>query len=161
MFKKLFNKSKKVELLAPLTGKVVALGDVPDPVFSQKMMGEGIAITPETGKVIAPVDATIVQIPETKHAIGMKTNGGVEILIHVGLETVGLKGEGFNILVKEGEKVAAGQMVMEFDLDYIHANAEDTVTPMVITNSKDLDQSIQLTNEKQCEAGETSLLTLS
>src|SRR5690625_692457 len=122
MFKNLFKKSseqEKLEIYAPLNGKVVKLEDVPDPVFNQKMMGEGIAIMPSEGKVVSPVECKIVQVPESKHAVGIEAVDGTEILIHVGLETVALKGEGFTVNVAAGDKVSVGDQLMEFDLNYI------------------------------------------
>src|SRR5699024_6172205 len=95
MFKNLFKKNQGAQLHAPVSGKVVPLEEVPDHVFSEKMMGEGIAVHPSEGTIVAPFDGEIVQIPETKHAVGLKDKDGNEVLIHIGLETVGLKGEGF------------------------------------------------------------------
>ena len=105
MFKKLFKQKKEENIVAPLNGKIVPMEEVPDPVFNQKMMGEGIAIVPEEGMVYSPVNGKIIQLAETKHAIGLITEGGVEILIHIGLETVGLKGEGFTTKVNVGDEV--------------------------------------------------------
>ena len=105
MFKKLFGKKeepiKTVQLLAPITGTALSLDNVPDPVFSEKMMGDGIAIEPSEGIVVSPVDGEIIQVFPTKHAIGIRAKNGTEILIHIGLETVSLKGEGFETHVKQ------------------------------------------------------------
>ncbi|MFC7371669.1 PTS glucose transporter subunit IIA [Fictibacillus iocasae] len=163
MFKKLFGiKEKQTEdtLVAPLTGKVVALEDVPDPTFAQKMMGDGIAIEPIEGVVVSPVNGEIVQFFHTKHAIGIKSEAGTEILIHVGLETVGMKGEGFEGHVEVGDKVSAGDKLLSFDLDLIKEKAASTITPIIITNSDKIET---LNKRAATEAikGETALLSLS
>ncbi|ARI75899.1 PTS sugar transporter subunit IIA [Halobacillus mangrovi] len=159
MFKKLFgNKEKSVSLSAPVTGEVVALEEVPDPVFSQKMMGEGIAVDPSKGEVLSPVDGDIVQLFPTKHAVGIKTKSGVEILIHIGLETVAMEGEGFEAYVSQGDKVKAGDKLITFDMDLVKEKAKSTVTPIIITNSDDF--SVELNDEKQVTAGTTKLMTV-
>ncbi|WP_073203199.1 PTS sugar transporter subunit IIA [Gracilibacillus kekensis] len=160
MFKKFLKKQNKVELVAPLSGRLILLENVSDPVFSQKMMGEGIAIIPEDGKILAPIGGTIVQIPASKHAIGLQTSEGIEILIHVGLETVALKGQGFQPIVKEGDQVNIGDPLMDVDLDYIKNNADDIVTPMVITNSNNSDKTYDIAEEKACVAGESIVITI-
>ncbi len=159
MFNKL-KKEQKAKLYAPVNGKVVSLEEVPDPVFSEKMMGEGIAITPTDEVIFAPFDGEIVQIPETKHAVGIKDKKGNEVLIHIGLDTVDLAGEGFTAKVKIGDSVSVGQPLIELDLEFLRENAKDLVTPIVITNSVNSGKEIQLTEEKEASAGETVLLTI-
>ncbi|GAA0595487.1 PTS glucose transporter subunit IIA [Virgibacillus siamensis] len=158
MFKNLFGK-KEVSVAAPMNGNLVQLSDVPDPVFNQKMMGDGIAIQPDDGKVVAPVDGEIIQIPETKHAIGLRTADGVEILIHIGLESVSLKGEGFTVKTEVGKSVSTGDELLEFDLEYVREHAADTVTPIVITNSQETEKTFVMTEEKSCKAAETVIIT--
>ena len=126
-------------IYAPLKGHVVPLSEVPDQVFSDKLMGDGIAIYPENGEVVAPFDGTVELVFPTKHAIGLKSEAGIEVLIHFGLETVGLKGEGFEVHVESGEEITKGQMLMTVDLDYIKANAKSDVTPVIVTNSGEHD----------------------
>lgn len=121
-------------IYAPITGELVELSTVPDQVFSQKMMGDGFAIKPSTGEVVAPFDGEVKMDFPTKHAIGLESNSGTEVLIHFGLETVGLKGNGFEMLVKPGDKVEKGQPLLKVDLDYIRANAESDITPVIFTN---------------------------
>ncbi len=138
MFKKFFGKKeeiKTVELYAPITGTAVTLENVPDPVFSQKMMGDGFAIDPTEGLAVSPVAGEIVQVFPTKHAIGIRAKNGAEILIHIGLETVSLSGEGFETFVKEGDKVKVGDKLVSFDLDIIKSKAKSTITPIIITNT--------------------------
>ena len=119
---------------APIKGKVIAIEEVPDPVFAQKMMGDGCAIVPEDGKIYAPFDATIEMIAPTKHAVGLKSKDGLEVLIHYGLETVELKGEGFTFHVKEGQEVKAGDLLYEADFDVFNEKKINLITPVVITS---------------------------
>lgn len=160
MLKKLFSKSPKQTeetFVAPLTGTVKKIEDVPDPVFSQKMMGDGIAIEPTDGMVVSPVDGEIIQFFHTKHAIGIRSNTGLEILIHVGLETVTMNGEGFTGHVKEGDKVKVGDKLISFDLELIKEKATSTITPIVVTNG-DILESLEKLNELQCIKGVTPLI---
>lgn len=162
MFKNLFKKSKEqASIYAPMNGKIVPLEEVPDPVFSEKMMGEGVAMIPSEGKVVSPVAGKIVQIPDSKHAIGIEANDGTEILIHIGLETVALKGEGFTPKVNTGDPVSVGELLMEFDLEYIQEHAKDIITPIVITNSQNSDKQYSVTSESEGVAGETEMITIS
>ncbi|WP_137791232.1 PTS glucose transporter subunit IIA [Bacillus sp. E(2018)] len=160
MFNKLFGKKevkKEETLIAPLTGKIVNIEEVPDPTFAQKMMGDGIAIEPTEGVVVSPVDGEIVQFFHTKHAIGIQSEAGAEILIHVGLETVSMNGEGFEGHVNVGDKVKAGDKLVSFDLDLIKEKAASTVTPIVITNG-DAVESLDKRAASKATKGETSLL---
>lgn len=124
-------------LAAPITGKVVPLSEVKDEVFSQGVLGNGVAIEPEAGEVYAPCDGTIIQIPDTRHAIGIQGNDGAEILIHVGMDTVGLNGKGFEPKVSEGDAVKKGQLLLKFDMDYIRSQGLQLTTPMIMTNTDD------------------------
>lgn len=161
MFKKLLGKNQEENLYAPVSGKAVPLEEVPDPVFNQKMMGEGIAIMPAEGEIVAPFDGEVIQIPDTKHAIGLVDKKGTEVLIHIGLETVELNGEGFTTKVQTGDHVSLGQSLMEIDLAYLRENAKDMITPIVIPNSTASGKSYQLTDDKEVRAGETVLITIS
>ncbi|ETT84101.1 PTS glucose transporter subunit IIA [Viridibacillus sp. FSL R5-0477] len=158
MLSNLFKK-RSLEVLAPINGEIIPLGEVPDPVFSQKMMGEGVAIIPTNGSVHAPVEGEIVLISDTKHAIGIRTTDGSEILIHIGLETVSLGGKGFTVLVSAGDKVSTGQVLIEVDWEYIRENAKNIVTPIIVTNSADKD--IQCHYSKSCIQDKTILMTIS
>ncbi|WP_071459874.1 PTS sugar transporter subunit IIA [Bacillus massilinigeriensis] len=161
MFKKFFGKKEQhgkfVTLLAPLTGSMVKLEDVPDPVFSEKMMGDGLAIDPTEGMAVSPVDGEVIQIFPTKHAIGIRSETGVEILLHIGLETVGLKGAGFEAHVKEGDAIKAGDLLMSFDLQMIRDKAKSTVTPVIITNS-DAVLSVEKIETGKTEKGTTAFM---
>ncbi|WP_163652416.1 PTS glucose transporter subunit IIA [Listeria sp. PSOL-1] len=157
MFKKMFRKDKNEIVYAQATGEFVNLQDVPDPVFSQKMMGEGIAVKPADGKVVAPIDGEIIQLADTKHAFGIRSELGQEILVHVGLETVALKGEGFTVHAKLGDHVRKGQLIIEADLDYIEKNASSTVIPMVVTNSAEGQFDFEWKEATSVTAGETAV----
>ncbi|MBM7097213.1 PTS glucose transporter subunit IIA [Bacillus sp. H-16] len=174
MLKKLFGLDKKEEkkpevqmpeadgkdvVVSPITGKAVSLSEVPDPTFAEKMMGDGIAIQPSEGTVVSPVHGEIVQLFPTKHAVGLRTVNGVEILIHIGIETVNMQGEGFEAFVKEGDKVAAGDKLITFDMDLVNEKAESTITPIIITNG-DAVSDLQKEENIDVTKGETSILTI-
>lgn len=134
---KLFGKKEEqvqeLVLNSYMKGKVVEITEVPDPVFAQKMMGDGFAIIPEEGKLVSPVAGEIIQVFPTKHAFGIKS-GEVELLIHVGLETVAMKGEGFDVAVSAGDRVEVGQTLLTYDLELVKEKAKDIITPCVVTN---------------------------
>ena len=143
---------------APFSGKLVPLSSVPDETFASGVLGEGIAIEPSDGLFCSPVSGTVESIAETRHAIGFAGDNGLEILVHVGLETVGLKGEGFEILVKEGDTVKEGQPVAKVDLDLIRARGLNTITSIVLTGGVD-DMELNCA-EGIAAAGKTPVLTL-
>jgi glucose-specific phosphotransferase system IIA component len=122
-------------VLSPLTGELKALSEVPDPVFAQEMMGKGVAIYPTSNVVVAPFDGTVTTITKTKHAIGVTSNNGIEILIHIGIDTVKLNGEGFEMKVEEGDKIKLGQELIKLDLEFLKANAPTILTPVICTNT--------------------------
>ena len=127
----------QTEIFSPLTGRVIPLKDISDPVFSQEMMGKGVAIEPTDGKVVSPITGTVVMVFDTHHAIGLKSEEGVEVLIHVGMDTVELKGKGFTPHVQNGDRVSVGDLLVEADLAFIQEAGYSIVTPVVITNSAD------------------------
>ncbi|MFD0829085.1 glucose-specific PTS transporter subunit IIBC [Neobacillus sp. M.A.Huq-85] len=127
------NTSKEI-IVAPLKGEIKPITEVPDQVFAGKMMGDGFAIVPSEGTVVSPVDGKIVNLFPTKHAIGILSDGGREILIHVGIDTVNLKGQGFETLVSENDRIVKGQPLLKVDLDYVKEHATSTITPIVFTN---------------------------
>ena len=143
---------------APFSGKLVPLSSVPDETFASGVLGEGIAIEPSDGLFCSPVSGTVESIAETRHAIGFAGDNGLEILVHVGLETVGLKGEGFEILVKEGDTVKEGQPVAKVDLDLIRARGLNTITSIVLTGGVD-DMELNCA-EGIAAAGKTPVLPL-
>ena len=135
-FQKLFGKPVD-SFYAPMAGKAVPITEVPDPTFAEGMLGNGIAIIPAEGKVYAPCDATVDMMFSTGHAVSLVADNGAEILIHVGLETVGLEGKPFTIHVANGDKVQKGQLLMEADLEAIQAAGLNIITPMLICNTPD------------------------
>ena len=142
-FSKLFGKSEKApafdgnKLYAPLNGKAVPVTEVPDPTFAEGLLGNGIAIIPTDGKVCSPVDGTVETMFDTGHACALTSTTGVEILIHVGLETVGLNGAPFKIHCKNGDTVKKGQLLFEADLAAIQAAGLPIITPVLVCNSDD------------------------
>lgn len=135
-------------------GEVISLSEVPDPVFAQKMMGDGIAVIPKDGKVVSPVKGQIIQVFPTKHAIGIRTKHGLEILIHVGLDTVELNGEGYEVTVSEGQKVKIGDPIMNVDIEFIEKNNKEIVTPIIITNSAEKTEKIVVREAGEIQRGE-------
>ena len=121
-----------IRILSPLTGTAVPLEEVPDPVFSQKIIGDGVAILPQDGNLVSPIDAEVVSIAETLHAYGLRSENGIEVMIHFGLETVALKGECFQCCVKVGDKVKAGELLAKADLKALEEKQVNTVTPVLI-----------------------------
>ena len=130
-------RASEVNIYAPGNGQVIPLSEVPDQVFAQKMMGDGVGFIPADGKIVAPFDGTVKTIFPTKHAIGLESDQGLELLIHIGIDTVKLNGEGFESFVETDDRVHKGQVLMQIDLDYITAHAPSTVTPLIITNLED------------------------
>ena len=147
-----------IVVTAPFSGTLVPLSEVPDETFASGVLGEGIAIEPSDGLFCSPVDGTVETIAETKHAIGFAADNGLEILVHVGLETVSLNGEGFEILVKEGDRVKAGQPVAKADLALIRERGLKTITSIVLTGGAD-DMELHCA-EGLATAGKTPVLTL-
>lgn len=154
------NESNKVPdiILAPVTGKAVALSEVPDPVFADKVLGDGAAIIPAEGKIVSPVNGEISTVAETGHAYGFTSEDGLEILVHVGLETVSLNGECFKVYVKPGDKVKAGDLVAEVDLKYLEEKKINPITPVLLCSDTE-GKELQYT-EGEVKAGESAVLTL-
>ncbi|MFA6336343.1 MAG: glucose PTS transporter subunit IIA, partial [Bacteroidales bacterium] len=125
--------SRRLEILAPLSGVLVPLSSVPDPVFAQKMVGDGVSLDPTSAEVLAPLDGVVTQLHESHHALTI-TGGGVELLIHVGIDTVLLRGTGFTPLVAKGDTVRAGQPLLAFDADLVAGKAKSLLTQIVVAN---------------------------
>lgn len=126
------NSSNELVILSPVTGKAVALEQVPDPVFSQKIIGDGMAVIPEDGRIVSPVTGEVASVADTLHAFGFRTDEGVELLVHVGLETVALKGECFQVHVKAGQRIQAGDLVAEVDLAFLAERQINPITPVLV-----------------------------
>ena len=128
----------EVELLAPVDGAVVALEDVQDKVFASGVLGAGVAILPADGHIVAPVSGTVLTAMETGHAFGIRTDDGVEVLVHIGIDTVQLDGQHFTAHVTKGDRVKVGDVLADVDLAGVSAAGYDTTTVMVVTNTKKL-----------------------
>lgn len=137
--KKTDNSPSGGEVYAPMQGKVIPLAEVDDGVFSEGMLGGGVAIEPENGRVTAPFDGEVQMVYETKHALGLMSEDGIELLIHIGIDTVQLNGECFDIKVADGQKIKKGQLLAQADLDGITKAGYRTVTPVIVTNSDDFE----------------------
>jgi PTS system glucose-specific IIA component len=129
-----FLKRKTREVKAPISGQLIAIEEVDDEVFSSKMAGDGVAILPVGDVFVSPIDGVITKIFSTNHAYSVKSKQDLEVLVHIGLETVALKGEGFERLAEEGDEVKAGDPIIKADLNYIKEHAKDIITPILITD---------------------------
>ncbi|HHF3673044.1 TPA: PTS glucose transporter subunit IIA [Haemophilus influenzae] len=162
LFDKLFgskeNKSMEVEIYAPISGEIVNIEDVPDVVFSEKIVGDGVAVRPIGNKIVAPVDGVIGKIFETNHAFSMESKEGVELFVHFGIDTVELKGEGFTRIAQEGQSVKRGDTVIEFDLALLESKAKSVLTPIVISNMDEISCIVKKSGE--VVAGESVVLAL-
>ncbi|QBJ32495.1 PTS N-acetyl glucosamine transporter subunit IIABC [Hafnia alvei] len=127
----------KATLVSPITGEVVALDQVPDEAFASKAVGDGVAVRPTDKTVVSPARGTIVKIFNTNHAFCLETDEGAEVVVHMGIDTVALNGQGFKRLVEEGAEVKAGQPILEMDLEYLNANARSMISPVVVSNIDD------------------------
>ncbi|XOQ14325.1 MAG: PTS glucose transporter subunit IIA [Shouchella clausii] len=157
MLAKIFKHKKRIEkekIFSPLTGELLPLEQVPDPVFSQKMMGDGVAIIPEEGVLVSPVEGKVVQVFHTKHAMGITSVSGLEILLHVGLETVELNGEGFTALIEEGQTVKVGDPLLNFDISLLKDKNKEIITPIIITNYSDKVDEIEHVDQQAVSRGE-------
>lgn len=149
---------EKVELYAPVTGTVKTLANVADKTFADKVLGDGAAIFPSEGRVYAPADGTVVNIMDTKHGIMFVADSGAEILIHIGLDTVNLKGKYFKSYVTDGERVKKGALLVEFDLEAIKKEGYDLTTSVVVTNISDYIKAVCMEKEgSEISAGEKFL----
>lgn len=162
LFDKLFgskeSKSVEVDVYAPLSGEIVNIEDVPDVVFSEKIVGDGVAIRPTGNKIVAPIDGVIGKIFETNHAFSMESEQGIELFVHFGIDTVELKGEGFTRIAQEGQKVKRGDTIIEIDLALLEQKAKSVLTPVVISNMDEINHIDKKSGE--VAAGESVVLVL-
>lgn len=131
----MFTRRRKSVVQAPVAGAVVALGDVPDPVFASGTVGAGCAIAPADGRFTSPIDGEIMLVAPTGHAFAVRGSDGVEVLVHIGIDTVALKGVGFDVRKQAGDRVAAGELVVVADLDLLRAKAPTLVSPVLVCNA--------------------------
>lgn len=124
---------KEIKVLSPMQGKVIPIESVPDDTFADKIMGDGVAVLPTDDIVRAPADGTISFVAETNHAFGISTKSGLELLIHIGIDTVKLDGKGFELMVSEEQEVKVGDPVLKMDLEYLSANAPSLISPVICT----------------------------
>ena len=129
---------QKMTVMSPIDGKVIPLEQLPDETFASAILGPGCGIEPTGDTVYAPFDGTVTQVPDSLHAVGMMSDDGIELLIHVGMDTVEMKGQGFESLTKEGAKVKAGTPLLKVDLAAIKAAGHPTATAIIVTNGDDL-----------------------
>lgn len=150
--------SDSIEIYAPLSGDIVNIEDVPDVVFAEKIVGDGIAIKPAGNKIVAPVDGTIGKIFETNHAFSIESNEGIELFVHFGIDTVELKGEGFKRIASEGQVVKKGDLIIEFDLSVLEDKAKSVLTPVVISNMDEIKELVKL--DGSVVVGETVIMRI-
>lgn len=147
--------ARDVQIVAHLTGEVVRLEQVNDEVFAQKILGDGIAVLPQAGELYAPAEARVEQVFDSHHALTLVTIDGVELLLHVGIDTVQLKGQHFDVKVKEGQSVKRGELLMTFDIEAIRQAGYDVTTPLIVSNSGEFD--LRSTEKTEVVAGEDLL----
>ncbi len=132
----IFKSKKELKIMAPCDGQVVSIEDVPDPVFAEKMVGDGFAIIPTSTDILSPVNGKIIQVFPTFHAVCIESLDGLEIIVHVGIDTVDLKGEGFACHTKIGEMVKTGDKLLSFTPEVLEAHGKNSITPVVVTNKE-------------------------
>ena len=144
---------KTAQLVSPLAGQVKPLSQATDPVFSSGVMGQGVVIEPSQGELVSPVNGTVTVLFPTKHAVGIVSEEGVELLMHIGMDTVSLDGKGFEVFVSDGQKVKKGEKLMEIDIDFLKAHAPSLCSPVLCTELEDNDK-VRLLAEGEIKAGE-------
>lgn len=157
MFDFLKKKDKGIEIGSPVKGKAVPISKVSDPTFGEEILGKGVAIQPEEGKIYAPADGTIEMLFDTKHAVSMTTTEGVELLVHIGLDTVALKGEHFTAHKGNGDAVKKGDLLISVDLEAVKAAGYDVITPVVVCNTPDY-QAVEAVTGSDVNPGDTVLI---
>ncbi|AVQ17138.1 glucose-specific phosphotransferase enzyme IIA component [Fusobacterium gonidiaformans 3-1-5R] len=156
LFNNLFGKKeekKVVTIYAPVNGTVIDLAEIPDPAFAEKMVGDGCGMEPKEGAICSPVNGEIANIFDTRHAVSFDSEDGLEMIVHFGIDTVKLKGEGFKALRGEGE-TKVGDAIVEYDLAYIAANAPSTRTPVIINNMEEVEKIEVIALGKEVKAGD-------
>ena len=142
-----------IVISSPVNGKAADLSETPDPVFAEKMMGDGAMVLPEDGMIYAPEDGEVLFVFNTKHAVGFKTDSGVSLLVHVGIDSVKLEGKGFEAFVKDGDKVKKGDLLLKVDVDYVASNCPSLATPVICTELED-NQKIRVLAKDGVKAGQ-------
>lgn len=150
------NDTSTIEIVAPLSGELINLADVPDVVFAEKIVGDGVAINPSGDQMVAPTDGTIGKIFETNHAFSIASDNGIELFVHFGIDTVELKGEGFKRIAVEGQHVKKGDVIITFNLPMLAEKAKSILTPVIISNMDELKELIKLSGS--VIAGKTPII---
>lgn len=145
--------------VAPLDGKIIDIGKVPDQVFSQKIMGDGFAIEPINGHILSPVNGTVISLPDSKHAVAILADNGLELIVHFGMDTVNLQGEGFTALVKQDDRVKAGQPMLTVDFAHVKSKVPSVITPIVFTNLP-AGKTVCIQDGQTVKRGETGFITV-
>jgi sugar PTS system EIIA component len=145
-----------IEIIAPLSGEIVKIEDVPAVVFAEKIVGDGVAIKPSGNKIVAPLSGKIGKIFETNHAFAIESDEGIELFVHFGIDTVELKGEGFKRVAEEGQQVKVGDTIIEIDLPLLESKAKSVLTPVVISNMETIIELNKLSGS--VEAGKTPIM---
>lgn len=151
------NKSNWSSIFAPVDGTVTAVSETPDQLFSGKVLGDGVCIQPDNGKIVSPVDGTVVSIPHSKHAVCIQSDDGLEVLVHIGIDTVELNGEGFTCRVKSGQHVKVGEPILDVDIALVQKKGYQTACPCIITNMPDV-KHLKIATGKAA-AGKTAVMT--
>lgn len=159
--KKLFGGEEKgaAGIVAPVSGKAVPMSQVNDPTFSQEILGKGAAIIPSQGRVVAPADGIVTMVFDTLHALSVQTDSGAELIIHIGLDTVQLKGQFFKAHVNAGDRVKQGDLLLEFDMEKIKAAGYDVITPVIVCNTPSF-PNMECLSGMDVTAGETTVIKL-
>lgn len=152
------NQAQYIDIIAPLSGELIHIEDVPDVIFSEEIIGNGVAVKPNDDVLVAPISGKIYKIFETEHSLIIESDKGVQLLVHFGVDTVSLKGRGFKKMVEEGDYVEVGTPLIQLDLSYLIAEARSVLTPVIIMNSDDFSEIVKLTGK--IEAGKTPIMRL-
>nr|WP_132040777.1 PTS glucose transporter subunit IIA [Caldanaerobacter subterraneus] len=156
MFNLFKQTTKRLLIKSPVDGEVIEIINVPDEVFAQKLIGDGVAVIPEADIFVSPVDGIVTAVFPTKHAIGIRTKEGIEVMIHVGIDTVKLNGEGFDVFVSEGDKVKVGDKLLKVERTLIKSKAKSLVSPIVVTNMDRIKEFKKMTGK--ATAGQTVVI---
>lgn len=159
MFNLFKKKETKYVIASPAKGTTVALKDVNDPTFAEEMLGKGVALQPEDGKIVSPVKGSVSMVFPTGHAVGLMSEDGVEVLIHIGINTVNMNGEGFVAHVKQGDAVNVGDALVTVDLDAVKKAGYDTIIPVIITNTTTFQDVSGIANKTVCAGEEIISIT--
>ncbi|WP_343189985.1 PTS glucose transporter subunit IIA [Buchnera aphidicola] len=152
------SKKEKIEIFAPLSGEIIQIEKVPDVVFSDKIVGDGVAIQPTGNSIVAPVNGKIIKIFKTLHAFSIKSDEGIELFVHFGIDTIKLRGKGFEKFANENQKVKVGDLIITFDLPMLKKNAKSIITPVIISNMEKIKKIKKMSGK--IISGKTVIMTI-